>query len=41
MIIAAVSSAYNTYLRYSEPILTIFAIWLAALPVKYFKKFKV
>jgi hypothetical protein len=41
MIIAIVSSGYNSYLRYSEPVITIFSIWLAALPVKYVKKFKV
>jgi len=39
--LAVVSSGYNTYLRYSEPVITIFSIWLAALPVKYVKKFKV
>jgi hypothetical protein len=41
MIIAVVSSGYNSYLRYSEPLITIFSIWLAALPSKYVKKFKV
>ena len=41
MIIEIVSSGYNSYLRYSEPVITIFSIWLAALPVKYVKKFKV
>ena len=41
MMIAVVSSGYNTYLRYSEPLITIFSIWLAALPSKYVKKFKV
>ena len=41
MIIAVVSSGYNSYLRYSEPLMTIFPIWLATLPSKYVKKFKV
>ena len=41
MIIAIVSSGYNSYLRYSVPVITIFSIWLAALPSKYVKKFKV
>ena len=39
--LAVVSSGYNTYLRYSEPLMTIFSIWLATLPSKYVKKFKV
>jgi hypothetical protein len=40
MIVAPITSGYNTYLRYSEPLVTIFPIWLAALPSKYVKKFK-
>ena len=39
--LAVVSSGYNTYLRYSEPLITIFSFWLAALPTKYVKNFKV
>ena len=39
--LAVVSSGYNSYLRYSEPLITIFSFWLAALPTKYVKNFKV
>jgi hypothetical protein len=39
--LAVVSSGYNTYLRYSEPVITLFSFWLAALPTKYVKNFKV
>jgi hypothetical protein len=43
--LAIVTTGYNSYLRWSQPIITAFSIWLACLPVKNFiileKKLKI
>jgi hypothetical protein len=31
--LAIVTSGYNSYVRWSQPVITAFSIWLAALPV--------
>ena len=34
--LAVVTSGYNSYLRWTQPIITVLSIWLASLPVKNF-----
>ena len=34
------TTGYNSYLRYTQPALTILSIWIAFLPLTYFKNVK-
>ena len=39
-VLAYSTTGYNSYLRYTQPVLTILSCWIACLPSKYFKNVK-
>lgn len=39
-VLAYSTTGYNSYLRYTQPVLTILSVWIACLPSTYFKNVK-